>query len=106
MTKLSRKAAEARLENPVDTFSNLVHLMGKEGQAIPGILYGKVIGTVPGTEADFSVCLTSIAPEIESFFDVLLGQAAGVERESMGMKKPKRRRGSKDGRASPRPTVS
>jgi hypothetical protein len=110
LTKLSRKGAEARLENPVDTFSNLeMHLMGKEGQKIPGTLYGKVIGTVPGTGTVFSVCFTSIPPEIEAFFSVLLAQPAGVEAESMGTKKPKRRRTSlpKDGRAlPPRPTVS
>jgi PAS domain S-box-containing protein len=110
LTKLSRKGAGARLENPVDTFSNLeMHVIGKEGQKIPGTLYGKVVGTVPGTSADFSVCFTSIPPEIKSFFSALLAQAAEVEPESMGMKKPMRRRTSlpKNGRAlPPRPTVS
>ena len=110
LTRLSRKGAEVRLENSVETFSNLeMHLMGKEGQKLPGALYGKVIGTVPGTEADFSVCFTSIPPEIELFFSGLLAQPAGVEPESTGTKKPKRRRTSlpKNGRAlPPRPTVS
>jgi hypothetical protein len=79
LTRLSRKGAEVRLENSVETFSNLeMHLMGKEGQKLPGALYGKVVGTVPGTEADFSVCFTSIPPEIELFFSGLLAQPAGL----------------------------
>ncbi len=68
ITKLSPKGAEARLENPVPAFSNLeVTLIGTEGQRIPGALYVKVVGTVPGSGTDFSVRFTSMSPEIGSF---------------------------------------
>jgi adenylate cyclase len=104
LIRLSRKGAEARLENPVDTFSNLeMHFIGKDRQKIPGTLYGKVIGTAPETGTDLSVCFTSIPPDIESFFSFLLAQAAGVEPEPMGMKKPKRRRTSKNDQPLPPP---
>ncbi len=67
-TKLSAKAAEAHLSNPVPALSNLrMYLVGADGQQIPGSLYGKVMGTAPGTSTDFSVRFTSIPPEIEAF---------------------------------------
>jgi PAS domain S-box-containing protein len=68
LTKLSPKAAEARLENAVPPLSNLkMHLIGAEGREIPGALYGKVVGAVPGSSTDFSVRFTSVSPEIETF---------------------------------------
>jgi len=67
-TKLSAKAAEAHLSKPVPALSNLrMYLVGADGQQIPGSLYGKVMGTAPGTSTDFSVRFTSIPPEIEAF---------------------------------------
>jgi adenylate cyclase len=67
-TKLSAKAAEAHLSNPVPALSNLrMYFVGADGQQIPGSLYGKVMGTAPGTSTDFSVRFTSIPPEIEAF---------------------------------------
>ena len=80
LTKLSPKGAEARLENPVPTLSNLkMHLIGTEGQEIPGTLYGKVVGTVAGSSTDFSFRFTSMSPEVETFLRVLLAQRAGGE---------------------------
>ena len=67
-TKLSAKAAEAHLSNPVPPLSNLrMYLVGADGQQIPGSLYGKVMGAAPGASTDFSVRFTSIPPEIEAF---------------------------------------
>ena len=72
LTKLSLKAAEARLENPVPTLTNLkMHLTGT--------LYAKVVGTVAGSSTDFSFRFTSVSPEVETFLRVLLAQRAGGE---------------------------
>ena len=74
---MSRKGAEARLESPVDIFSNLeMYFAGEEGESVQGTLYGKVVGSAPGTRADFSICFTSIPPEIEAFLSDLLARAA------------------------------
>ena len=68
LTKLSRKGAEVHLANPVPDFSNLkMRLIGSEGQEIPGTLYGKIVGTVAGSESEFSVRFTSVPPDIEMF---------------------------------------
>ena len=110
LTKLSRKGAEARLESPVDIFSNLeLYFTGKEGESVQGTLYGKVVGSVPGAGSDFSICFTSIPPEIEVFLGELLAQAAEAQPKSPVRKTPKRRRSPlrKNGRALPSgPAVS
>jgi len=110
LTKLSRKGAEARLESPVDIFSNLeMYFTGKEGESVQGTLYGKVVGSVPGAGSDFSICFTSIPPEIEVFLGELLAQAAEAQPKSPVRKTPKRRRSPlrKNGRALPSgPAVS
>jgi hypothetical protein len=54
-----------------------MHLIGKDGQDIHGSLYGKVVGTVPGSKARFSVRFTSVSPEIETF---LRAQGTTVEK--------------------------
>ena len=73
LTKLSPKGAEARLENPVAPLSNLkIHLIGSEGEEIPGALYGKVVGTLPESSTGFSVRFTSMSPQIERFLRDLL----------------------------------
>ena len=80
LTKLSLKAAEARLENRVPTLTNLkMHLIGTDVQEIPGTLYAKVVGTVAGSSTDFSFRFTSVSPEVETFLRVLLAQRAGGE---------------------------
>jgi PAS domain S-box-containing protein len=82
LMKLSAKAAEARLENPIPKLSNLeIHLSGTEGQEIPGVLYGKIVEAIGGSHTDFYVRFTSISPEIETFFSVLLAPAAAAEVE-------------------------
>src|SRR5215831_14229937 len=64
LTKVSRKAAEVRLETPVATFSNLkMRLIGSKGEEMPGTLYGKVLGAASGEY--FSIHFTSVSPEIE-----------------------------------------
>jgi adenylate cyclase len=73
LTKLSSKRAEARLKDPVPTLSNLkMHLIGTDGQEIPGILYGKVVGTVPGSSTHFSIRFMSMSPGIQTFLRGLL----------------------------------
>jgi adenylate cyclase len=107
LTKLSRKGAEAHLENPVETFSNLeIRLAGNEGETIPGALYGKVMGVVPGADTDVSICFTSVPPEIDSFFRTLLTQAPTAEVE---LKKPSRSKQLRSSLRTPRqarPTTS
>jgi adenylate cyclase len=68
LTKLSHTGAEARLENPVPTLSGLkMSLLGTEGQEIPGTLYGKVVGRVPGSSTGFSIRFTSMSLEVRTF---------------------------------------
>ena len=59
LTKVSRKGAEARLEAPVPNLSNLkMRLIGSGGKEIPGTLYGKVTGAVPGSSSGFAIRFT------------------------------------------------
>jgi adenylate cyclase len=80
--KLSTKGAEAHLKNPVPPLSNLnMHLIDSNGEEIPGVLYGKVVGTPSESPTIFSVRFTSMSPEVETFLHRLLtrcspGQAA------------------------------
>src|SRR5262245_57176150 len=91
LTKLSRKAAQARLEKPLDTFSNLeIRIDGNVGEKIPGIAYGKLMGTVAGTQTEFSICFTSVPPEIDSFFRSLLAQSPAVVAEPRDFSRRKR----------------
>jgi adenylate cyclase len=75
LTKLSRKEAEAHLDLPVPNLTNIkMHLIGKDGQEVPGSLYGKVVGLTAGVSSpDFSIRFTSVPPEIETFLRGLLG---------------------------------
>jgi PAS domain S-box-containing protein len=75
LTRLSLKTAEVRLEKPVPILSNLkIQFVGAEEQDIPGALYAKVVGTIAGDTAVFSVRFTSSSPEIETFLRGLLSQ--------------------------------
>jgi adenylate cyclase len=68
LTKVSLKAAEARLANPVAPLSNLkMHLIGSDGTQVPGSLYAKVLGPLSRTSAGVSIRFTSIPPEINEF---------------------------------------
>jgi PAS domain S-box-containing protein len=77
LTKVSRKGAEARLEAPVPSLSNLkMRLMGTGGQEIPGTLYAKVLGAIPGSSTGFSIRFTSVPPEIETLLRGLTASLA------------------------------
>ena len=73
LTKVSLKGAEVGLENPVPALSNLkMHLVGSGGEQLPGTLYGKVIGPLPGTSTGVSLRFTSVSPEIDAFLRTLI----------------------------------
>jgi adenylate cyclase len=77
LTKVSLKAAEARLANNVPVLSNLkMHLIGSDGEQIAGSLYGKVLGAVSGTSNGVSIRFTSISPEIEAVLRRLIAEAS------------------------------
>jgi hypothetical protein len=79
LTKLSRKAAEAILDDPIGNLTNIkIHLM-QEGREIPGSLYAKVIGAVAGSANGFSLRFTSVSPEIERFFKAQTSGAANCQ---------------------------
>ena len=72
LTKLSLKAAEARLETRVPNLSNLkMRLIGPEGQETRGTLYAKVVGEIAGSGMDFSLRFTSLSREAETLFRVV-----------------------------------
>ena len=78
LIKISCKAAEARLDNPVPSLSNLkMRLLGKDGKDLPGTLYGKVLGAAAGNGKDFSIRFTSISPEIQALLRDLTAKSAG-----------------------------
>ncbi len=80
LTKVSCKAAEARLETPVPNLSNLkMRLIGSGGKEIPGTLYGKVLGAVPGSSTGFSIRFTSVSPEIEMLLRGLTASVASAD---------------------------
>ena len=68
LTKVSRKTAEARLVGSVPPLSNLkLHIIAADGTQIPGSVYGKVLGALPGIGNGATIRFTSIPPEIETF---------------------------------------
>ena len=80
LTKVSLKGAEARLEVPVADLSNLkMHLIGSGGEEIPGTLYGKVTGAVPGSSSGFAIRFTSVSPEIETLLRGLTASIAASD---------------------------
>jgi PAS domain S-box-containing protein len=82
--KLSPKGAEACLETPIPNLSNIrMHLFGTAGQEIPGTLYGKVVGTVPGSSTRFSVRFTSVSPEIETLLRALTATVVQTEEATL-----------------------
>ncbi len=79
LTKVSLRGAEARLENPVPTLSNLkMHLIGSGGEQLPGTLYGKVVGPAPGTSTGVVIRFTSIGPEITVVLRRLTGDVSNA----------------------------
>jgi PAS domain S-box-containing protein len=68
LTKVSAKAAAARLDNPAPILTDLkMRLIDTDGHEIPGTLYAKVVGTLPGNSSSFAVRFTSMSPEIEAY---------------------------------------
>ena len=73
ITKLSLKAAEARLDSLVAPLSNLkMHFIRSDGEQIAGSLYGKVLGPPTGTSSGALIRFTSISPEINAFLRPLI----------------------------------
>ena len=69
-----------RLERPTPLLSNLkMHLIDTKGQDVPGAVYAKVVGTVPGSSTDFSIRFTSSSQEIEAFLRARLSPVAVAE---------------------------
>ena len=86
LTKISSKAAEARLESAVPSLSNLkMRLVDGKGKELPGTLYGKVLGTVPGNDAGVSIRFTSVSPEIAALLgDLTSGRDASAAQGANG----------------------
>jgi adenylate cyclase len=75
--KLSPKRAEARVESPLPTLSNLkMTIVGADGQEVTGALYGKIMGTLPGGGREVSIRFTSMAPEVKSALRGLIKKQA------------------------------
>ena len=65
LVKLSMDGAEVCCDHPVTPSSYLkMQLIGPNGEAIPGDLYGKVVGNSTGSSAGFSVHFTAIPPQL------------------------------------------
>jgi PAS domain S-box-containing protein len=74
LTRISLRCAEGRLEKPVPPLSNLkVHFVGKDGEPVPGSLYGKVLSPVPGINTGVFIRFTSVPPEIDVFLRTMTG---------------------------------
>jgi hypothetical protein len=72
LTKLSRKAAEAILDDPIDKLTNIrMHLI-QDGREVSGSLYAKVIDAVAGSGNSFYLRFTSVSP----FFQAQTSAAA------------------------------
>jgi len=50
------------------------------------------LGPVPGTRTEFSICFTSVSPEIDSLFRSLLSQSPGIVAEPRDLTRRKRSR--------------
>ena len=68
LTKLSRKAAEAILDQSVDSLTNIRMRLMQDGKELPGSVYAKVIDAVAGSGNSFYLRFTSVSPEIERLF--------------------------------------
>jgi len=67
MLTLSSRTAQVRLAQPVATLGNLMlSFTGRDGAAVPGALYAKVIGALPDSPGVFVLRFSSMSPEIEA----------------------------------------
>jgi PAS domain S-box-containing protein len=65
--RLSRREAEARLEDVVPPLTNInMKLVDKDGHEIPGTLYGKVVEALAGSSSRFLIRFTSVTPQFEA----------------------------------------
>jgi hypothetical protein len=65
VVKLSIKSAEVCCDHPVTPFSHLkMQLIGRNGETMPGDLYGKVVGNLMGHGPGFAVQFTAIPPHL------------------------------------------
>jgi hypothetical protein len=56
-----------------------MRLLGKNGNELPGTLYGKVLGAGAGNGKDFSIRFTSVSPEIDALLRGLTATSPGAE---------------------------
>jgi adenylate cyclase len=65
IVKLSRQGAEVHSDQSIAPPSHLkLQLIGPHGEAIPGDLYGKVVGNLTGHRPGFAVHFTAIPPQL------------------------------------------
>ena len=79
--RLSRREAEARLEDAVPPFTNInMKLLDIDGHEMPGTLYGKVLDNLPGSSCRFSIRFTSVTPQFETLLPSVAkaGEEKGV----------------------------
>ena len=79
LTKLSRKAAEAILDQPMDNLTNIRMRLMQDGGELSGSVYAKVIDSVAGTGNYFSLRFTSVSPEIERLFQAETSATANLK---------------------------
>jgi hypothetical protein len=56
-----------------------MRLFSNGGEEIPGTLYGKVMGAVPGSRVGVSIRFTAVPPEIETLLRGLTASIASVD---------------------------
>jgi PAS domain S-box-containing protein len=79
LTKLSRKAAEAILDQPMDNLTNIRMRLMQDGGELSESVYAKVIDSVAGTGNYFSLRFTSVSPEIERLFQAQTSATANLK---------------------------
>ena len=103
--QLSAKQAQVRLEQPVAAFANLkMRVSDTQGNEVAGALYGKVLDPGKAPTGTATIRFTSMSPEIEAFFNGLLGEpvegtakaqastnGSGEFREKLGRSRQSRR---------------
>jgi hypothetical protein len=73
IVKLSRQGAEVHSDQPIAPPNHLkLQLIGRHGEAIPGDLYGKVVGNLTGHCPGFAVHFTAIPPHLMVFLQQVL----------------------------------
>jgi adenylate cyclase len=76
LVKIAAKGAEIRAKRFVAPFSDIkIHLTDENGDAVPGVLYGKVLPYTPKRPSSFPVRFTTVAPETLKFLARLLASA-------------------------------